>query len=128
MTSPAGDLASDATLLTRWRSGDERAATEKFVHEYGMPAMCRVMLNANDVFITLVRAGMSCDTATDGIDALAHVSAVHYTVVLTDLDQDRVDKVVAKRGYRQGFNWMTRSFPGQKHNEISWASRVADHV
>ena len=38
--------------------------------------------------------------------------------------QDRVDKVVAKRGYRQGFNWMTRSFPGQKHNEISWASRV----
>ena len=38
--------------------------------------------------------------------------------------QDRVDTVVARRGYRQGFNWMTRSFPGQKHNEISWASRV----
>jgi enterochelin esterase-like enzyme len=38
--------------------------------------------------------------------------------------QDRVDKVVAKRGYRQGVNWLTRSFPGQKHNEISWASRV----
>jgi pimeloyl-ACP methyl ester carboxylesterase len=38
--------------------------------------------------------------------------------------QDRVDAVVAKRGYRQGVNWMTRSFPGQKHDEISWASRV----
>jgi enterochelin esterase-like enzyme len=38
--------------------------------------------------------------------------------------QDRVDAVVARRGYTQGANWMTRSFPGQKHNEISWASRV----
>ncbi|MEP7131424.1 MAG: alpha/beta hydrolase-fold protein [Sphingomicrobium sp.] len=38
--------------------------------------------------------------------------------------QDRVDAVVARRGYRQGANWLTRSFPGQKHNEISWASRV----
>jgi enterochelin esterase-like enzyme len=39
--------------------------------------------------------------------------------------QDRVDAVVARRGYKQGVNWLTRSFPGQKHNEISWASRVA---
>jgi len=38
--------------------------------------------------------------------------------------QDRVDTVVAKRGYRQGVNWLTRNYPGQKHNEISWASRV----
>jgi pimeloyl-ACP methyl ester carboxylesterase len=38
--------------------------------------------------------------------------------------QDRVDAVVARRGYVQGKNWLTRSFPGQKHNEISWASRV----
>ena len=38
--------------------------------------------------------------------------------------QDRVDAVIAKRGYRQGQNWLTRNFPGQKHNEISWASRV----
>jgi enterochelin esterase-like enzyme len=38
--------------------------------------------------------------------------------------QDRVDAVVVKRGYRQGANWLTRNFPGQKHNEISWASRV----
>ena len=38
--------------------------------------------------------------------------------------QQRVDAVVAKRGYKQGINWLTRSFPGQKHNEISWASRV----
>src|SRR4051794_12684627 len=38
--------------------------------------------------------------------------------------QDRVDAVVARRGYRQGVNCLTRSFPGQKHNEVSWASRV----
>jgi enterochelin esterase-like enzyme len=38
--------------------------------------------------------------------------------------QQRVDAVVARRGYEQGVNWLTRSFPGQKHNEISWASRL----
>ncbi|HZC37634.1 MAG TPA: alpha/beta hydrolase-fold protein [Sphingomicrobium sp.] len=38
--------------------------------------------------------------------------------------QDRVDAVVARRGYRKGLNWLSLSFPGQKHNEISWASRV----
>jgi enterochelin esterase-like enzyme len=38
--------------------------------------------------------------------------------------QDRVDSVVARRGYIQGKNWLTRNYPGQKHNEISWASRV----
>ena len=38
--------------------------------------------------------------------------------------QDRVDRVVAKRRYTPDVNWMTRSFPSQKHNEISWASRV----
>jgi enterochelin esterase-like enzyme len=38
--------------------------------------------------------------------------------------QERVDTIVARRGYRQGVNWLTKSFPGQKHNEISWASRV----
>ena len=38
--------------------------------------------------------------------------------------QKRVDAVVARRGYRLGVNWLTRSFPGQAHNEISWASRV----
>jgi enterochelin esterase-like enzyme len=39
--------------------------------------------------------------------------------------QDRVDDVVARRGYRQWSNMLSLSFPGQKHNEISWASRVA---
>lgn len=39
--------------------------------------------------------------------------------------QDRVDAVVARRGYRQWGNTLSLSFPGQKHNEISWASRVA---
>jgi enterochelin esterase-like enzyme len=38
--------------------------------------------------------------------------------------QKRVDAVVARRGYRQGINWISRNFPGQAHNEISWASRV----
>ncbi len=38
--------------------------------------------------------------------------------------QDRVDGVVARRGYVPGKNWLTRNYPGQKHNEISWASRV----
>jgi enterochelin esterase-like enzyme len=38
--------------------------------------------------------------------------------------QDRVDSILAKRGYVQGKTWLTRNFPGQKHNEISWASRV----
>ncbi|MEO7277844.1 MAG: alpha/beta hydrolase-fold protein [Sphingomicrobium sp.] len=38
--------------------------------------------------------------------------------------QQRVDGVVARRGYRQGINWLSLSFPGQKHNEISWASRL----
>jgi enterochelin esterase-like enzyme len=39
--------------------------------------------------------------------------------------QDRVDAVVSRRGYRQWANTLSLSFPGQKHNEISWASRVA---
>lgn len=38
--------------------------------------------------------------------------------------QKRVDSVVERRGYRPCVNWVTRNFPGQKHNEISWASRV----
>ena len=39
--------------------------------------------------------------------------------------QDRVDAVVKRHGYRQWDNSLSLSFPGQKHNEISWASRVA---
>jgi enterochelin esterase-like enzyme len=39
--------------------------------------------------------------------------------------QDRVDSVVGRRGYRPWSNTLSLSFPGQKHNEISWASRVA---
>ena len=39
--------------------------------------------------------------------------------------QDRVDAVVARRGYRQWGNTLSLSYPGQAHNEISWASRVA---
>jgi predicted alpha/beta superfamily hydrolase len=39
--------------------------------------------------------------------------------------QDRVDAVVRRRGYRQWINMLSLSYPGEKHNEISWASRVA---
>jgi hypothetical protein len=38
--------------------------------------------------------------------------------------QQRIDAIVARRGYRQGVNWISRNFPGQAHNEVSWASRV----
>ena len=38
--------------------------------------------------------------------------------------QQRIDSVVARRGYRRGVNWISRSFPGHAHNEVSWASRV----
>ena len=39
MTTPTDDHASDATLLARWRSGDERAATE--IVERHAPALAR---------------------------------------------------------------------------------------
>jgi len=39
--------------------------------------------------------------------------------------QNRVDRVVRRRGYRQWANMLSLSYPGEKHNEISWASRVA---
>lgn len=39
--------------------------------------------------------------------------------------QDRVDAVVRRHGYHQWANTLSLSFPGEKHNEISWASRVA---
>jgi hypothetical protein len=38
--------------------------------------------------------------------------------------QKRIDRIVAGRSYRPGVNWIARNFPGQEHNEISWASRV----
>ena len=38
--------------------------------------------------------------------------------------QARIDRVLAAHGYRDGINWMTRNFPGQAHDEKSWASRV----
>lgn len=39
--------------------------------------------------------------------------------------QDRVDAVMRRRGYRPWASTVSLSFPGEKHNEISWASRVA---
>ena len=52
------------------------------------------------------------DHGTETLDA-------HYAAY-----QQRIDRVVAARGYRQGRDWMVRNFPGQQHNEASWASRV----
>lgn len=40
---------------------------------------------------TLKRAGLTCETATDGIDALEHLSATVYRVVLLDLMMPRLD-------------------------------------
>ena len=37
---------------------------------------------------------------------------------------ERIDKIVGARGYSPSRNWVVRNFPGQKHNEISWASRI----
>ena len=36
----------------------------------------------------------------------------------------RIDTIVAARGYQPDVNWISRSFPGQAHNEVSWSSRV----
>ena len=38
--------------------------------------------------------------------------------------QQRIDRVVTRRGYRHGANWISRNYAGQAHNELSWASRV----
>ena len=38
--------------------------------------------------------------------------------------QRRIDRIVARRGYRLDRNWVSRNFPGHSHDEISWASRV----
>ena len=38
--------------------------------------------------------------------------------------QLRVDRVVAARGYKDGTNWVSRNYPGQAHDEVSWASRL----
>lgn len=52
------------------------------------------------------------DHGTETLDA-------HYAAY-----QSRIDRVVAARGYRQGVTLISRNFPGQGHEERSWASRV----
>ena len=52
------------------------------------------------------------DHGTETLDA-------HYAAY-----QARINLVVAARGYRQGVTMISRNFPGQAHNEKSWASRV----
>ena len=38
--------------------------------------------------------------------------------------QERMDRVVEQSGYRRKLDWVSRNFPSQAHNEISWASRL----
>lgn len=38
--------------------------------------------------------------------------------------QARVDKLVGRRGFVKGVNWLSLSFPGQNHSEVSWSSRL----
>lgn len=52
------------------------------------------------------------DHGTETLDA-------HYAAY-----QARIDRVLAARGYRQGTTMISRNFPGQGHEEKSWASRV----
>lgn len=43
----------------------------------------------------------------------------HYAVY-----QDRIDRLVAGRGWTHGEDWISRNFPGAAHNEKSWRARV----
>jgi len=38
--------------------------------------------------------------------------------------QQRADAIMAKAGYTQGQDWLTRKFPGAEHSERSWRERV----
>jgi len=38
--------------------------------------------------------------------------------------QQQADVLLAKKGYRQGVDWMTKVFPGADHNEQSWRERL----
>ncbi|MGI9056579.1 MAG: hypothetical protein ACR2F2_12350 [Pyrinomonadaceae bacterium] len=38
--------------------------------------------------------------------------------------QKQADKIMKKKGYKQGRNWLTRKFEGEEHSEKSWRKRV----
>lgn len=38
--------------------------------------------------------------------------------------QAKVDELVRRKGYRQGVDWITRTFPGTAHNEKVWRERL----
>ena len=38
--------------------------------------------------------------------------------------QKKADKIMKKKGYKQGKNWLTRKFEGEEHSEKSWRKRV----
>lgn len=38
--------------------------------------------------------------------------------------QKQADKIMKKKKYKSGVNWMTKKFPGEEHSEKSWRKRV----
>ena len=38
--------------------------------------------------------------------------------------QKKADKIMKKKGYKNGRNWLTRKFEGEEHSEKSWRKRV----
>jgi pimeloyl-ACP methyl ester carboxylesterase len=52
------------------------------------------------------------DHGTEGLDRLY------------EEPQKMADEIFKAKGYTQGVNWMSMTFPGQTHNEESWQSRV----
>ena len=38
--------------------------------------------------------------------------------------QKKADKIMKKKGYKHGKNWLTRKFEGEEHSEKSWRKRV----
>lgn len=41
-----------------------------------------------------------------------------------EVHQLQVDKIMQDKGYAQGHDWITRSFPGTDHTERDWAARM----
>jgi enterochelin esterase-like enzyme len=39
--------------------------------------------------------------------------------------QQKVDALLAAKGYRPGIDWTTREFPGAPHDESAWRERLA---
>lgn len=55
---------------------------------------------------------------------------IYFDVGTKTLDKDnapyqiRADAIMRRKGYQEGVNWITRTFPGEEHSERSWRKRV----